>query len=62
MIHSVLNAGAGLPLYLVKGEYNMLLGPAVTGLIGGLPFAVLAVVLFIKAGNTKASDRKKVQQ
>jgi len=62
MIHSVLNAGAGLPLYLVKGEYNMLLGPAVTGLIGGLPFAVLAVVLFIKAGNTKASNRKKVQQ
>lgn len=62
MIHSVLNAGAGLPLYLVKGEYNMLLGPAVTGFIGGLPFAVLAVVLFIKVGNTAAADRKKVQQ
>ncbi len=61
MIHSALNAGAGLPLCLVKGEYNMLLGPAVTGLIGGLPFAVLAVVLFIKAGNTKASNRKIVQ-
>jgi hypothetical protein len=40
----------------------MLLGPAVTGFIGGLPFAVLAVVLFIKAGNTAAADRKKVQQ
>jgi membrane protease YdiL (CAAX protease family) len=61
MIHSALNAGAGLPLCLVKGEYNMLLGPAVTGLIGGLPFAVLAVVLFIKAGNTKTSNRKIVQ-
>jgi len=51
MIHSVVNAGAGFPLYLVKGGYNMLLGPAITGLVGGLPFTVLAVVLFIKAGN-----------
>jgi membrane protease YdiL (CAAX protease family) len=50
MIHSVLNAGGGLPIYLAKSGYNTLLGPAVTGLIGGLPFIVLAVVLFIKAG------------
>ncbi len=51
MIHSVVNAGAGLPILLVKGGYNPILGPAITGLIGGLPFIVLAVVLLIKAGN-----------
>ena len=51
MIHSVVNAGAGLPIILAKSGYNPVLGPAITGLIGGLPFVVLAVVLLIKAGN-----------
>ncbi len=51
MIHSTVNAGAALPIYLLKGSYNTLLGPAITGLIGGLPFIVLAVILFIKAGS-----------
>ena len=50
MIHSTVNAGAALPLYLIKGSYNTLLGPAITGLVGGLPFIILAVILFIKAG------------
>lgn len=51
MIHSTVNAGAALPIYLLKGSYNTLLGPAITGLIGGLPFIVLAVILLIKAGS-----------
>lgn len=33
--------------------YNPILGPAVTGLMGGLPFIVLAVGLLIKAGNKR---------
>ncbi len=49
MIHSTVNAGAGLPIYLLKGSHNALLGPAITGLIGGLPFIVLAVILLIKS-------------
>ena len=53
MIHSTVNAGAGFPLYMIKGEYNTLLGPAITGIVGILPFAVLAVILFIKAGKLK---------
>lgn len=48
MIHSTVNAGAALPIYLLKGSYNTLLGPAITGLVGGLPFIVLAVILLIK--------------
>jgi membrane protease YdiL (CAAX protease family) len=61
MIHSALNAGAGLPLYMIKSGYNTLLGPTVVGFIGGLPFIVLAVILFIKAGNTTVMGRRKVQ-
>lgn len=53
MIHSAVNAGAGLPVLLVKGGHNPVLGPAVTGLIGGLPFLALAVVLLIKTGNKR---------
>jgi hypothetical protein len=58
MIHSALNAGAAFPIFLAKGEYNTLLGPAITGLVGGLPFIVLAVVLFIKAG--KLTDLRRI--
>ncbi len=50
MIHSTVNAGAGLAIYLAKPGYNPLLGPAITGVIGGLPFLVLALFLFIKTG------------
>lgn len=57
MIHSTVNAGAGLPLLLIKGSYNTLLGPSITGIIGGLPFIVLAVILFIKAGRLSDSGQ-----
>lgn len=53
MIHSAVNAGAGLPILLATGGYNPILGPTLTGLIGGMPFMVVAVVLLIKAGNKK---------
>ena len=55
MIHSTVNAGAALPVYLAKGSYSMLIGPSITGLVGGLPFTVLAVILFIKADNKRTS-------
>lgn len=53
MIHSTVNAGGGLPILLAKAGYNPLLGPAVTGVVGGLPFVALAVILFVKAGKGK---------
>lgn len=62
MIHSAVNAGAGLPYYLLKGDYNPLLGPAITGFVGGLPVTVLAVILLIKAGNKTFSDKSREQQ
>ena len=57
MIHSAVNAGAALPIFLAKGEYNMLLGPAITGLVGGLPLIVLAVILLIKSGKKKSESK-----
>lgn len=53
MIHSAVNAGAGLPLLMVKAGYNPLLGPAITGLLGGLPFLLLAILLLLKTGKKK---------
>lgn len=50
MIHSLVNAGAGLPLYMIKGSYNAILGPSITGFIGGLPFLLCAIILLLKAG------------
>jgi membrane protease YdiL (CAAX protease family) len=61
MIHSTVNAAAGLPIYLVKGTYSTLLGPAITGIVGGLPFTVLAVILLVKAGKFPAADRIKAE-
>jgi membrane protease YdiL (CAAX protease family) len=43
--HGAVNATAGLAGYLLKGPANPLLGPLPTGLIGGLGFVALALVL-----------------
>ena len=51
MIHSTVNAGAGLAVLLAKSGYNPLLGPTIAGIIGGLPFMAVAVWLLIKTGN-----------
>ena len=61
MIHSTVNAGAGLPIYLIKGSYNTLLGPSITGVIGAIPFIILAVVLLIKAGKLSAAEKQEPQ-
>jgi len=50
MIHSTVNAGAALPIYLTKAGYNPILGPAITGLVGGFLVMVLALILFVKIG------------
>ncbi len=50
MIHSTINAGAALPIYLAKPGLNPILGPAITGIVGILPFLLVAVFLFYKVG------------
>lgn len=53
MIHSTVNAGAALPMLLIKGQYNPLLGPAITGPLGAIPFIIVAIILFIRVGKEK---------
>jgi membrane protease YdiL (CAAX protease family) len=43
--HGAVNATAGLAGYLLKGPANLLLGPLPTGLIGGMGYIILALVL-----------------
>ena len=62
MIHSTVNAGAALPSIIAKSGYNPLLGPAITGIIGGLPFIVLAVILLIKAGRKMALGKNEAHR
>lgn len=57
MIHSTVNAGAGLAILMAKEGANPLLGPAITGLIGGIPFIMLALILLKKTGDN-AKSRK----
>ena len=58
MIHSAVNAGAGLPVLFAATGFNALLGPAITGLVGGIPLMILAVVLLVKTGVRQTSDVK----
>ena len=51
MIHSTVNAGAGLPILMAQSGSNPLLGPTITGLIGGLPFILTALILLKKTGS-----------
>ncbi|MDD4541689.1 MAG: CPBP family intramembrane metalloprotease [Eubacteriales bacterium] len=62
MIHSTVNAGAALPIYMLKGSYNTLLGPAIVGLIGGLPFIVSAVIFLIKSGSKMTLGKNVVHR
>lgn len=61
MIHSTVNAGAALPVYLITGSYNTLLGPSITGVIGAIPFIIVAVILLIKAGNLSEAEKIEPQ-
>ena len=54
MVHSAINAGAALPLLVAKVGINQVIGPTITGLIGGLPFMVVALILFVRLNSAKA--------
>ena len=47
LAHGAINGIAALGLYAIKGQPNMLLGPAPNGIIGGLPLIALAVFLWL---------------
>lgn len=45
--HGAINGIASLGLFFVQGEPNLLLGPMPTGVIGGLGFALVALLILI---------------
>lgn len=57
MIHSTVNAGAALPIIMTKSGYNTLLGPTIVGVVGGLPFTILAILLFLKVGKQRTRSK-----
>lgn len=56
MIHSLVNAGAAFPVYFIKDGYNPILGPTITGLVGGIPFMIFAALLLYKIGRKKQTS------
>lgn len=54
--HAALNGMAGLGLIFVEGQPNTLLGPAPVGLIGGLGFTVLALLILLRVSQEPAQD------
>ncbi|MFA7371700.1 MAG: type II CAAX endopeptidase family protein [Sphaerochaetaceae bacterium] len=63
MIHSTVNAGAALPLLLVKQGVNQVIGPTIAGLVGGIPFFVVAIILFVRWRSPKTlQDDQSVER
>jgi membrane protease YdiL (CAAX protease family) len=60
--HGTANAASALPGYLLNGAAIPLIGPDVTGLVGGIGYVVLALVLLFNrrafAGGTEASAER----
>ena len=61
MIHSTVNAGAGLPIYLANAGYNPILGPTMAGLLGGIPFVIVAAVLMVRVGKTRTLSMESAE-
>ena len=60
--HGTLNGIAGLGIYFIIGEPSTLLGPAPTGLVGGLGFTLAALILLILPGALTKEIQPNSQQ
>ena len=45
--HAAINGVAGVAVFVIAGEPNMLLGPLPVGIIGSVGFALVAIAIFI---------------
>ncbi len=48
--HGAVNGFANIVVFFIRGEPQLLLGPAVNGLIGAIGFAVVALLIFLRPG------------
>ena len=55
--HGAINAAATFPLLFLNPDYTdqMILGPAMVGIIGGIPLFLLAAAVLAKAGKTEGA-------
>ncbi|MDD3193727.1 MAG: CPBP family glutamic-type intramembrane protease [Oscillospiraceae bacterium] len=61
--HGALNAFAAAPAYFVAGGvYNPFVGPAATGIIGGVGFIVVAIWCFLQIRKKNAATSPSVEQ
>lgn len=48
--HAAINGLAGLSFLFVRGTPNPIIGPFIQGVVGGLGFTLLGVLLFLRPG------------
>ncbi|HEY3473900.1 MAG TPA: CPBP family intramembrane glutamic endopeptidase [Anaerolineales bacterium] len=54
--HGALNGIAGISLFFVQGDPNLVLGPSVAGLIGSLPIAAVALAILLSRKALEPND------
>ena len=59
--HGALNGIAGLGFYFIKGEPSTLLGPAPTGIIGGIGFTLFAILLLVLPGALTKKEQPAIE-
>ncbi len=57
--HGALNGIAALSLIFVRGDPNLILGPSPVGIIGGLGFTIVAVILLLNRKSFKPNHQTK---
>lgn len=63
--HGAINGIAGIALFFIQGEPNLVLGPSIAGLIGSLPIALAALAILLSRNALKLpslDSREKVQE
>ncbi len=60
--HASLNATAGVGILFSQGQPNPLLGPTATGLIGSLPFLLVALWIFLSRNALTAPTQEGVRE
>lgn len=54
--HGALNGIAGIAIFFIQGNPNLVLGPSVAGLIGSLPIALVALVILLSRNALKGDQ------
>ena len=56
LLHGAINAAAGIPLTVCGAEAERLLGPAPVGVIGGIGYVIVGVVILVKGNESIVTE------